>query len=85
MVNLPQGLMNDFKSEYNVWFAFYSKISVLNNKFSNDKFLYSELIEIIPLEIKETFIDQVNSKKTLPDNMNSLLKEADIEITKSDI
>lgn len=83
-VSLPQWLRDDFKSEYDVGLAFYSKIFVLGNRSQEDKFLYSELIEIIPLEIKEAFLDKVNSKKDIYDNINSLLKEANIEIIKSD-
>ena len=79
-MNLPQWIKDDFKSKYDVVLAFYSRIYVAENSSSPDKFLYSELIEIIPLELKEEFKEKANSNKKINGTMSALLKEIDLEI-----
>lgn len=78
-VKLPNWLKEDFKSEYDNGLAFYSKISVSDEPSSIDEFLYSELIEVIPLELEGTFKNKIVRLKKIDKNVLSLLHSADIE------
>jgi len=79
-VKLPNWLKEDFKTEHTNGFTFYSKITVDNNNHSNSDFLYSELIEVIPLELKDKFSDKINPLNNIGDNLRYLLDAADLEI-----
>ena len=81
-VKLPNWLKEDFKTENTNGFVFYSKISVDNNTNSNSNFLYSELIEIIPLELKDKFSDRIKSLRGIDENLHYLLDAAELEIIK---
>ena len=81
-MKLPNWLKEDFKTENTNGFVFYSKISVDNNTNSNSNFLYSELIEIIPLELKDKFSDRIKSLRGIDENLHFLLDAAELEIIK---
>jgi len=80
-VKIPMWIKEDFKSEHNIGIVFFSRISVLNN----DTFsLYSELIEVIPLELKDKFIDKINPLNKIDKTLSSLLNAAELEISNPD-
>ena len=81
-VKLPKWLMEDFNTEQDSSFAIFSKISIYTNRLSNDKFLYSELIEIIPPELKDVFVDKTKSLYKIDENILSLFKAVDIKVIK---
>ena len=80
-VKLPMWIKEDFKSEHGIGIAFYSKIFVLND----DRFsLYSEVIELIPLELKDKFIDKIRPANQVDKTFLSLLDAAELEINNPD-
>ena len=81
-VKLPQWLMEDFRTEQDLSLANFSKISIYIDRSSNNKFLYSELIEIIPPEVTEAFRDQIKPLDKISENLLSLFKAANIEVIK---
>lgn len=81
-IKLPNWLKKDFKTEEDKCFGFFSKISVQTSPLSNNKFLYSELIEIIPPELTNVFIDKIKPLKEIDENLLSLIREADLEVIK---
>jgi len=83
-VKLPQWLKNDFNTEQDSGFAIISKISINNDRLSNDKLLYSELIEIIPPELTDVFIDKTKQLEDISLNVLSLFKSTNLEIIKLD-
>lgn len=83
-VKLPQWLKNDFDTEQDSSFAIISKISIYNNRLSNDKLLYSELIEIIPPELTDVFIDKTKQLENISLNVLSLFESANLELIKLD-
>ncbi len=83
-VKLPQWLKNDFDTEQDSSFAIISKISIYNDRLSNDKLLYSELIEIIPPELTDIFIDKTKQLENISLNVLSLFKSANLEVIKLD-
>lgn len=83
-VKLPQWLKNDFDTEQDSSFAIISKISIYNDRLSNDKLLYSELIEIIPPELTDVFIDKTKQLENISLNVLSLFKSANLEVIKLD-
>ena len=64
--------------------ANFSKISIYPDRRSNDKFLYSELIEIIPPELTSVFGNKIKPLDKIGDNILSLFKAANIEVIKSE-
>jgi len=81
-VNLPEWLKEDFKSEYNEGLGFYSKIKVANHSKKENKILYSELIEIIPMELKYAFEDKICPLENNNKRVMSLLNAAEIKLSK---
>lgn len=81
-VKLPKWIMKDFNTEQDSSIAIFSRISIYTNRLSNDKFLYLELLEIIPPELKDVFIDKVKPLNTISENILSLFKVVDIEVIK---
>ena len=80
-VKLPMWIKEDFKSEHDIGIVFYSKISVfIDNQFR----LYSELIEVIPIEFKDKFIDKIKPLIKIDKTLSSLLNAAELEISNPD-
>jgi len=75
-VKLPDWLKNDFNTKQNNGFALFSNVLVSDDSLLNNEFLYAELIEIIPLDLKDLFIDKTQSLSEIDEKFNSLLKEA---------
>ncbi|MDU8886264.1 hypothetical protein RXV94_08835 [Yeosuana sp. MJ-SS3] len=82
LVNLPNWLKDDFKSEYDQGIGFYSKIKVAEDHQIDNKILYSELIEIIPRELKNAFKDKIIPLENNEENVISLLDGANIKVSK---
>lgn len=80
-VKLPVWLKEDFKTEQNSSLANFSKISIYTDRKADDKFLYSELIEIVPPEFANVFGDKTKPLKKLSENVLSLFKAAKIEVS----
>ena len=83
-VKLPQWLKKDFDTEQDSSFAIISKISIYNDRLTNDKLLYSELIEIIPPELTDVFVDKTKQLNNISLNVLSLFKSANLEVIKLD-
>jgi len=83
-VKLPNWLKEDFKSKCDSGLAFYSKISVFDDFSMINEFVYSELIEIIPLELEDAFKNRISPFKKIEENVLSLLHSADMEVNKSE-
>lgn len=83
-VKLPKWLKKDFDTDQDSSFAIISKISICNDSLSNDKILYSELIEIIPPELTDVFVDKTKQLDNISLNVLSLFKSANLEVIKLD-
>jgi hypothetical protein len=75
-VKLPEWLKKDFNNQQNNGLAFFSKISIIIDSELGEKFLYSELIEIIPLDLEKLFVDKIEVTSKIDEKFMSLLKEA---------
>jgi hypothetical protein len=82
-VKLPKWIKNDFKSNEDDGLAFYSRISIKHDQALNEKFLYSELIEVIPLELVHQFTSKAKPLSVIDDNLHFLLKSSNLEPIKS--
>ena len=79
---LPHWLKTDFRSKFENGLAFYSKIFVSDDSLGDKRFLYAELLEIIPKELEDAFV-----KRIIPANSNqnealSLMLHANLETIK---
>ncbi len=81
-IKLPNWLQKDFKTEQDKGFGFFSRISVQTSSKPTNKFLYSELIEIIPIELADVFVDKIKPLKEIDENILSLVKMADLKVIK---
>lgn len=77
-VKLPDWLKKDFNTQQDTSLAFFSKILVRTNSLSDRNLLYAELVEIIPPELTDVFVDKTKSLSKIDDNLLSLLKVVDI-------
>jgi hypothetical protein len=75
-VKLPEWLKKDFNNQQNNGLAFFSKISIIIDSELGENFLYSELIEIIPLDLEKLFVDKIKAASKIDEKFMSLLKEA---------
>ena len=78
-VTLPNWLMKEFKTQQDSSVVLYSRVSVCDDSLLNGNFIYSELIEIVPPELKDVFINKTKSITTIDENLLSLLKEVDLK------
>lgn len=79
-IKLPNWLKEDFNTEHDQGFGFLSKISVQSSSVSNNKFLYSEIIEIIHPELMEVFVDKIKPLKSIDENLLYLINKANLEL-----
>jgi len=82
LIDLPEWLKEDFKSEYNEGLGFYSRIKVAEDFSLDNRILYSELIEIIPMELKHAFEDKIRPLENNNESVMSLLNAANIKVSK---
>ena len=75
-VKLPEWLKKDFNNQHDIGLAFFSKIFVSDDSILEGKFLYSELIEIIPQDLEPLFNDETESLLQIDNNLILLLNEA---------
>jgi hypothetical protein len=75
-VKLPDWLKKDFNEEQNNGLAFFSRIFVRDDSMLEGKFLYSELIEIIPQDLEFLFNDKTEPLSQIDNNLILLLNEA---------
>ncbi|MBE9488753.1 MAG: hypothetical protein IMY67_00545 [Bacteroidetes bacterium] len=78
-VTLPNWLMKEFKTQQDSSVVLYSRVLVSNDSLLNENFIYSELIEIVPPELKDVFINKTKSITRVDENLLSLLKEVDLK------
>lgn len=79
-VKLPLWLKNDFNTDYDFGVAFISNIWVKDESLDSQKFIFSEIIEIIPQELKKDFKYKVNPLDKINTKIKSLFKEANIDL-----
>ena len=77
-VKLPDWLMKEFNTQQNSSVVQYSRIIVCDGSLLNENFIYSELIEIVPPELKDLFINKKKLITIVDENLLSLLKEVDL-------
>ncbi|MFC4723224.1 hypothetical protein ACFO5O_12885 [Geojedonia litorea] len=82
-VKIPIWLQKGFKSTKDSSLGFVSQIWVNDSAVSNS-FLFSEIIEIIPAELKNNYKHKVKPIPKVEDSIMSLLNEAKIELIKPD-
>ena len=78
-VELPEWLIKDFNTIHKHSKAFYSRILVNSNE-SNRKYVYAELIEVIPFEIKDSFKNKVDTKLKVNTNIKTLMRAAELTL-----
>lgn len=79
-VKLPNWLKIDFKTNEDFGFGFISNIRVKDHTVEEDRFVFSEIIEIIPPELKNDFIHNIKPIVKIDSQTLSMLKEAKFEI-----
>jgi hypothetical protein len=80
-VKTPSWLKKDFNSDEDLSLGFISNICVTDSV-TNEKFLFSEIIEIIPLELMIHYKHKIRPLEKISSDVMSLLKEAKIELIK---
>ncbi|MGM5469430.1 hypothetical protein ACS386_04070 [Flavobacteriaceae bacterium LMO-SS05] len=79
-VKLPDWLQADFKTHEALSFGFISNIWVKDESVAQNRFLFSEIIEIIPPELKKVFIHKIKPLQNTNKSIMSMLNEAKIEM-----
>jgi hypothetical protein len=79
-VKLPDWLKNDFKTEHDLGIAFLSHIWVMDGALEEQEFIFAEIIEIIPQELKLDFKYKINPLQTIDSKISDLFKEANIDL-----
>ena len=79
-MTLPEWLRKDFKSTSDLGMAFFSNIWVKDESFKSGKFVFAEIIEIIPEEIKSSFKYKIKPIEKINSKVLDLFKEADIDV-----
>lgn len=77
---LPEWLRRDFKTTNVLGMAFFSKIWINDESLKSQKFVFAEIIEIIPEDIKNSFKYKIKPLQKINSSILELLKEANIEI-----
>lgn len=79
-VKLPDWLKNDFKTDDDFGIAFLSHIWVKDEALKPPKFIFAEIIEIIPQELKHDFKYKINPLQKVNSKISDLFKEANIDL-----
>jgi hypothetical protein len=79
-VKLPDWLKDHFKTTKDSGFGFVSHIWVNDDSTEPDRFVFSEIIEIIPPELKNEFIHNIKPLKNLDLEFLTMFEEAKIEM-----
>jgi hypothetical protein len=79
-VKLPDWLKGHFKTTKDSGFGFVSHIWVNDDSVEPDRFIFSEIIEIIPPELKNEFIHNIKPINKVDLEFLEMLEEAKIEI-----
>ena len=79
-VKLPDWLKKDFKSLEDEGMAFVSNIWVKDEAALPSKFVFTEIIEIIPHELKKDFVYKTNPSQKINSKTLDLFKEANIDL-----
>lgn len=82
-VKLPNWLMKEFNTQQNSSIVQYSRVTVCDDSLLNKNFIYSELIEILPPELKDIFTNKTKAITKVDENLLSLLKEVDLKELKA--
>lgn len=82
-VELPNWLKKDFNTDQDKSLAFFSKIIINSNLANGDDYIYSELIEVIPPEIMDSFPDKTKQFQGINSSVRTLLKAADLKVITS--
>lgn len=84
-INLPKWLINDFKSESDYGIAFLSIVWIRDETLKPSKFTFAEIIEIIPLELKNDFIYKIHPLQEINSKVSDLFHEASIDVINTHI
>jgi len=79
-VKLPDWLKDHFKTTEDSGLGFISHIWVNDDSVEPCRFIFSEIIEIIPTELKKDFIHNIKPLKNVDFEFLSMLNEAKIEM-----
>jgi hypothetical protein len=79
-VKLPDWLKDNFNTTEDFGYGFISHIWVKDNSAVPDRFIFSEIIEIIPPELKNKFNQHIKPINTVDLEFLEMLEEAKIEI-----
>lgn len=79
---LPDWLKKDFEISLDDCIVFYSKIWINTNATNKGKFLYSELIEVVPPELSEKMINKIQPLSEIEDSLLYLCKASGLTIIK---
>jgi hypothetical protein len=79
-LKLPEWLKNDFKTDNDLGIAFISNIWVKDSSLEPQKFIFSEIIEIIPEDLKSDFKYKINPLEKIDSQVKSLFEEANINL-----
>jgi len=79
---LPPWLKKDFDSSLDGGIVFYSKIWINTNSVLKDTFLYSELIEVAPLELSKKMTDKMQPLSEIEDSLLYLCEASGLTIIK---
>lgn len=82
-VELPDWLKTDFNTEQDKSLAFFSKIIIKSNLANGEDYVYSELIEVIPPEIIDSFSAKTKQFSGINGTVSILLKAADLKVITS--
>jgi len=79
-VKLPKWLKNDFNTDKDFTVGFMSNIWINDTSGKKSRFLFSEIVEIIPPELKNDFAHKIKPLQNKALNVMSLFDEAKIEM-----
>ncbi len=79
-IKLPNWLKQDFKSNHDFGIAFFSNIWVQDESVEVEKFVFAEVVEIIPEELKNDFKYKINPITNINSKIKSLFDQAKIEL-----
>lgn len=83
-VNLPDWLKENFKTLEDKSVGFISNVWIIDHDVSPNRFLFSEIIEIIPPELKNKYTDKIKPLHRVNESIHSLFIDANIHMIKTE-
>jgi len=79
-IKLPDWLKKDFRSSHDIGIAFFSNIWVKDESVEIAKFVFAEVVEIIPQELQKDFKYKINPITHINAQIKNLFEQAKIEL-----